>query len=100
MDKQEPGTTPQHTEAASQRDARSLSIADRGIRTGADFAGMMSALMGDLISGRITPQVGNAVCNAGGKLLRVVELQYKFGTKNGEQSNRVLQLVPPETAGE
>lgn len=59
---------------------RTLSIATRGIRTGADFSDMMSALMSDLIEGRISPEVGNATCNAGGKLLKAVELQMKYGT--------------------
>lgn len=57
---------------------------------------MMSALMGDLIAGRITPQVGNAVCNAGGKLLKVVEMQHKFGTQAGAPDSRVLTLVQPD----
>lgn len=39
----------------------------------------MSAMMSDLIDGRITPNVGNAACNAGGKLLKVVELKLKYG---------------------
>lgn len=59
---------------------------------------MMSALMSDLIAGRITPQVGNAVCNAGGKLLKVVEMQHKFGTQAGQPDSRVLTLVPPSEA--
>lgn len=50
-------------------------------------------LMGDIISGRVTPAVGNATCNAGGKLLKVVEMQYKFGTQDGNQGNRVLKLA-------
>jgi hypothetical protein len=40
----------------------------------------MSALMSDLISGRITPSVANAVVNAGGKLLKITEMQIRFGT--------------------
>ena len=40
---------------------------------------MMSALMSDLIEGKITPGVGNATVNAGGKLLKMVELQMKYG---------------------
>lgn len=44
----------------------------------------------------MTPAVGNAACNAGGKLLKVVEMQYKFGTQSGSQGNRVLTLAPEE----
>lgn len=70
---------------------RSLALADRGVRTGADFANMMSALMSDIISERISPVVANAACNAGGKLLKVVEMQYKYG---GKDNDRVLTLAP------
>ena len=73
---------------------RSLAIAAGGIRTANDFANMMSALMSDLIEGRVSPNVGNATCNAGGKLLRIVELQYRFG-KADEKGDRTLQLAVP-----
>lgn len=39
----------------------------------------MSALMTDIIDGTVSPQVGNAACNAGGKLLKVVEMQLQYG---------------------
>ena len=60
--------------------ARSLAFASKGIKTGEDFANTMSALMSDLIEGSISPEVGNAVCNAGGKLLKIVEMQYKYAS--------------------
>lgn len=72
---------------------RSLAIAQRGIRTGSEFAGMMSALMSDVIEGAITPQVANATVNAGGKLLKVVELTLKYGSTNADGSSRNLDLV-------
>lgn len=53
----------------------------------------MSALMTDIISSRVTPAVGNAACNAGGKLLKVVEMQHKYGTQNGGTGARVLTLA-------
>jgi hypothetical protein len=56
----------------------------------------MSALMSDLIEGTVTPQVGNATCNAGGKLLRIVELQYKYGVQekgSTRKPNPSLQLT-------
>jgi hypothetical protein len=56
----------------------------------------MSALMSDIIAGRVTPAVGNAACNAGGKLLKVVEMQYKYGTQSGNQGDRILTLAPAE----
>ena len=58
---------------------QSLAIANSGVKTGTDFANLMSNLMSDLISGKVTPQIGNAVCNAGGKLLKIVEMKHKYG---------------------
>lgn len=66
-------------------------FAARGIKTSRDFANMMSGLMADLIDGRVTPEVGNAVCNAGGKLLKMIDMEYRYGTKLGESKN-VLTL--------
>lgn len=57
----------------------------------------MSALMSDLIDGRIDSNVGNAVCNAGGKLLKVVEMQHRYGSKNQIGVGKVLELAPADT---
>lgn len=80
--------------AATGKEApvESLSVAARGIRTGHDFANLMSTVMSDLINGRMAPQVANAVCNAGGKLLKVVEMQNKYGKKPSETQEKVLVL--------
>ena len=66
-------------EAAGSGKCRSLPIASAGVRTGDDFTRFMSALMTDVIEGNITPMVANAACSAGAKLLKAVELQYKYG---------------------
>jgi hypothetical protein len=52
----------------------------------------MSAMMSDIIDGSITPSVGNAACNAGGKLLKVVEMNMKYGTKHPQTGHRQLML--------
>jgi len=56
----------------------------------------MSALMSDIIAGRVTPQVGNATCNAGGKLLKIVEMHYKYGVRdeNGKSRELILANAP------
>ena len=74
-------------------DTRSAKVAAAGIKTGHDFANLMSALMSDLIEGRVPPNIGNATCNAGGKLLKVVEMQYRYGTQQ-ERRETVLILAP------
>lgn len=54
----------------------------------------MSTLMCDLISCDISPQIANAVVNAGGKLLKVVEMQHKYGKQAGSPSEeKVLKLT-------
>lgn len=75
------------------RQAESRKIASDGIKTSRDFAKVMSTLMGDLLSGAVEPRVANAVCNAGGKLLRMVELQHKYGKRLAEEEEHVLALV-------
>jgi hypothetical protein len=82
--------------AEANKDPRSLTIAEKGIKTGHDFANFMSAMMSDLIDGRVTPSIGNAACNAGGKLLKVVEMQYKYGTQAGNGGKRTLVLAVEE----
>lgn len=72
--------------------AQTSNIATQGVKTGKDFANLMSALMSDLIHGKVTPQVGNAVCNAGGKLLKVTEMQYKYGAAKPEEARPDLIL--------
>ena len=76
---------------------KSLGIAKKGIRTGRDFSNFMSALMTDVIEGKITPGIGNAACNAGGKLLKVVEMQMRYGQAGPGTGEKVLNLAgPPE----
>jgi len=56
----------------------------------------MSALMSDLLGGSITPGIANATCNAGGKLLKMVELNLKYGQQQVEGGIKNLQLVSPD----
>lgn len=53
----------------------------------------MSALMSDVIGGHISPGTCNAVCNAGGKLLKIVDMQMKHGTSEGRANRKELQLT-------
>ena len=96
MDQNSEGTSQDNKDAflAGADAPRSLAIAKGGITTGHHFANLMSALMADLIEGRITPGVGNATCNAGGKLLKVVEMQAKYG-QVGKGQVKTLQLTGP-----
>jgi len=54
----------------------------------------MAAMMSDLVEGKVSPGVGNASCNAGGKLLKIVEMEYKYGTKDDKGNpNKTLTLA-------
>ena len=73
---------------------RSLAVSAKGVETGEDFARLMSALMSDVIEGRITPDISNAAVNAGGKLLKVIEMQYKYGSgAQAEVARKPFRLV-------
>lgn len=76
---------------------RSLAIARRGVSTGADFAELMSALVSDIIEEKIDANTANAVTNAGRQLLRVVELEYRYGGRvhgePDEDGERSLKLI-------
>ena len=55
--------------------------------------------MSDLIEGNITPQVGNATVNAGGKLLKIVELQLKYGRTEPTGVRSPLDLIEVSPTG-
>ena len=79
------------TSPETTQEPRSLSISKGGITTAEDFASLMSSVMSDVIDGRLSPPVANAVCNAGGKLIKIVEMQYKYA---GQPSQSVEQVPP------
>ena len=97
MERRRKGTTKGAVVAAANRavvrNARCIAVARRGIKTSTDFKAYMSGLMSDLIEGKVAPQVGNAACNAGGKLLKVVEMEYKYGQPSRTAPGRQLQLA-------
>jgi len=77
-----------------QKVPTSARLADSGITTGADFSRVMAALLADTIAGRIEPQRANASCNVAGKLIRMVELQHRYGKRVEGTEDRILALTP------
>ncbi len=71
---------------------KSLAVAAGGIRTAGDFADFMSTLMTDVVDGRVSPATCNAACNAGGKLLKIVEIQMRQETR-GKRKGSVPELL-------
>ena len=76
----------------ANRTARSLVVAQVGVSTSIQFKDLMSGLMSDLLTGAVQPQTANAVCNAGGKLLKIVEMEHKYGVRRAEAAP-MLQLT-------
>lgn len=72
---------------------RVLAYAERGIRTGRDFAGAMSALMSDLIDGRVDARTAGAICAAGHNLLAVVKMEHQYGKATAE-TEPTMRLAP------
>jgi len=73
--------------------SKSIPLFERGVYTSGDFARAFSALMSDTVSGRLAPGIVNAVCNAGGKMLKVVEMEMKYGTSGAGQDRKILALA-------
>ncbi len=77
----------QNSEASQTNPERPHCLQFDNIETGQDFARLMSALMSDVVSGRVDAPTANAACNAGSKLLKVVEMQYKYGSRSSEKKS-------------
>ena len=60
--------------------------------------------MTDVIGGTVAPQMANAAVHAGGKLLKVVEMQYRYATPFADQHEEIfrqpLTLAGPRVSGE
>ena len=83
--------------AAPARPARSLAIARNGLSTGTDTINMLTATITDVLEEAITTNQANVVVNAIGKVLKVVELQFKYGRPKPDGAReRDLILVPPK----
>jgi hypothetical protein len=80
---------------APQRRLRSVEIAIGGVSTANQFAGLMSSLISEVLSGDLSPAVCNAAVNASGKLLKVVEMQHRYGVPAGDSMAKELVLYPP-----
>jgi hypothetical protein len=57
----------------------SFAILERGIRGPDDFICLMSALMADVLAGRLTPKESRAINKQAGELLKTVETCCRLG---------------------
>lgn len=83
-------------------DERPLSalVGERGVKTTSDFAEFFTALMTDVVNGNVDAQDATAVCKAGDKVLRVLELEYQHGSGQPLQlCRRIVQAAKPTIPG-
>ena len=78
-----------------------LTVAENGIKDSQDFTNFFSCLMTDLAEKNVVPNVANAMCNAGGKLLKMVELEIRYGQHvPGQGRKRLVVAVGTEAITE
>ncbi len=65
---------------------KSAIIAEAGISTGHDYITLMSALISDVLSGRIPPQLCNAASSAARNIGKMTELELRYGGSTGAKS--------------
>lgn len=70
-----------------------VAIAERGITNSQQAIEYLSALIADGSAGRVTTGLMHGTCNAMGKMLRVVEMEARFGTAIGSGQEKVLDFV-------
>lgn len=71
----------------------SLPVIQRGVTNSLDARNLMIAVASDLITGALAANVGAGVCNAIGKLCKIVEMEFKYGPKSPDSPNRFLVLA-------
>ena len=86
------GKTSRTASVAEPELPRSAAIAANGVKSSTEFSQLMSALMSDVISGTIKPDVARAAVGAGGKLLKLVEMELRYGTPSNSPGSSPLPL--------
>jgi len=84
---------PSDVPAPKPRVSRSLAIAKGGLTTGFDTINMLTATITDVLEEDITTNQANVVVNAIGKVLKVVELQFKYGKPKSADGRGDRDLV-------
>ena len=73
-------------------ESRSLRLARDGINNSRQFTEVFSGLIVDLAEQKMTASIANAMCNAGGKLLKMVELEIRYGQQVPGEGRRLLTI--------
>jgi hypothetical protein len=82
----------------NDRKARSTEIAKRGINTTGELVEFASALITDIMTGRVSYETATAAIRASENILRGVIINYRFGNvplkDTGKKNAKILTLVP------
>lgn len=78
-----------------QEKSKSLAVINHGVTNSLQARDLMLAIASDLITGALAANVGSGVCNAIGKLLKIVEMEFKYGPKGPDATTRFLVLGSP-----
>jgi hypothetical protein len=73
--------------------AHSMTLAQGGIETDQKLFRLIEAVIADLGADKITTQKASALSNAVGKVLKLVELKYRYGKATVEGGQKTLQLT-------
>ena len=88
-------TKDQPAKAMGDEAPRCLAIAQKGLNNSQQFTAFFSALIPDIIEGRVVPKVANASCNAGGKILQMIALEIKHGREDATTQRKMLTIAVP-----
>lgn len=88
------GKRDQKSPAADIRviESRAIKVARDGIDNSRQFTNLFSGLIADLAEQKVTASIANAMCNAGGKILKMVELEIRYGQQVPGQQRRLLTI--------
>lgn len=73
-------------------------VGERGIKTSSDFVDFFTALMVDVAQGNVDAQDATAICKAGDKALRIVEIELQYGAGQPIQISNRKALGTPSSA--
>lgn len=84
---------------AASTGSRSFNVARRGVKTGSDFTELITSLMCDVVIGDVEESAAAVSLNAAGKLLKLTELQLKYGARNGSKALKASALPSQRLIG-
>lgn len=76
--------------SATNGNGRTPAVVTKTVKNSADLKAIMGTLVSDLRAHKVTPMVANAMCNASGKLLKIVEMEYKYGRSKSQAKRLTL----------